>query len=214
MSHGCNSVWQRLAVALLLLAVLGLASCSHRESTDQARVRQTFASWQAAVLNSRMDQSMAYIPQNVYDYFRLLNSGTKTPASPNPANPVINESPGVDLLLRTALDRKVTPNLRPNLTLDSLVQRIADKRLFKPRDVGEIKLGYIAVNGAHASADIYYQGTLTALRLPFLKQGNDWKIDVLAILPYVEVLMRVDRAIKGETQTQQVERLIGNMPLL
>jgi hypothetical protein len=200
----------------LILTILGLTSCGHHgESNDEARVRKTFESWQTALLNSHTDQSMAYIPQNVYDYFHILNSGGKAPAAPaTPVELASTESPGVDMLLRTALDRKITPSLRPTLTLDNLVQRIADKRLFKPHDLRQIRIGYILVNGNHASADIYYQGTLTALRLPFLKQGNEWKTDVLAILPYVEVLMRVDRAIKGETEARQVERLVSDMPML
>jgi len=199
----------------LILTVFGMVSCGrHGESNDEARVRQTFESWKNSVLNAHMDQSMAYIPKNVYDYFQAVNSGVKNSTATTPPVQVANEAPGVDLLLRTALDKKIVPNLRPTLTLDNLVQRIVDKRLFKPRDLGEIKLGYIAINGNHASADIYYQGTLTALRLPFLKEGNDWKIDILAMLPYVEVLMRVDRAIKGETEAQQVDRLVRNIPVL
>jgi len=199
----------------LVMAILGLTSCTrHGESNDQAQVRQTFESWKTAVLDSHMDQSMAYIPQNVYDYFQVLNFGIKKPASAATSNPATREAPGVDLLLHAALDKKVAPALRPTLTLPDLVQRITAKHLFKPRDVQQIKLGYIAINGNHASADIYYQDTLTALRLPFLKEGNEWKIDILAMLPYVEVLMRVDRAIKGETETQQVDRLVSDMPFL
>ena len=201
---------------ILPLLLLNTASCvRHGESHDQAQVRHTFESWQNAVLESHMDQSMTYIPQNVYDYFQVLNFGAKSPAMASVAPSVPpREAPGVDLLLHTALDKKVAPALRPTLTLPGLVQRITDKHLFKPRDIRQIKLGYIAVNGNHASADIYYQGTLTALRLPFLKEGNQWKIDILAMLPYVEVLMRVDRAIKGETEAQQVDRLVSDMPFL
>jgi len=203
-----------LSVFFLVLAILGLSSCDRREGSDEMQVRKTFEAWQADVLNSRMGQSMAYIPQNVYDYFRALNAGEKSPSVASSSHQIANETPGVDLLLRTALSKKVDPAVRPTLTLDNLVQRITDKRLFKPRDVRQIKLGYIAISGNRASADIYYQGTLTALRLPFLKEGNKWKIDVLAILPYVEVLMRVDRAIKGETEARQVDRLVSDMPLL
>ena len=124
------------------------------------------------------------------------------------------ESPGVDLLLRTALVRKVPASLRPNLTLRVLLQRIADRHLFNPRDVRQIALGTVWINGNRASAEVYYEGTLTALRLPFIKEADVWKIDVMALLPYAEVLMRVDRAIKGETETQQVDQLVGKLPSL
>ena len=125
-----------------------------------------------------------------------------------------SQSPGVDLLLRTALEKKVPADLRSKLTLGALLQRITDRHLFNPRDVREIALGRVSINGNRASAEVYYQGTLTALRLPFLKEGDAWKIDVMAILPYAEVLMRVDRAIKGETEAQQVDQLVSKLPSL
>ncbi len=121
-------------------------------------------------------------------------------------------TPGVDLLLRTALEKKVPADLRPNLTLATLVRRVMEKNLFNPRDVRQLDLGQISVEGDHAFAEVYYQGTLTALRLPFLKENGAWKIDVLGLLPYAEVLMRVDRAVKGETEKQQVDQLVSKLP--
>jgi len=108
----------------------------------------------------------------------------------------------------------VPADLRAKLTLGALLQRITDRHLFNPRDLREIALGRVSINGNRASAEVYYQGILTALRLPFLKEDDAWKIDVMALLPYAEVLMRVDRAIKGETLTQQVDQLVSKLPSL
>jgi hypothetical protein len=94
------------------------------------------------------------------------------------------------------------------------MQRISDRRLFNPRDVQDITLGPIFINGNRASAEVYYQGSLTALRLPFVKEGDAWKIDVMAFLPYAEMLMRLDRAVKGETEAQQVDQLVNKLPSL
>jgi len=162
------------------------------------------------MINHQTDQAMAYIPPHVDDYLKALNTGTLVPA----ANAPPSASPGVDLLLRTALVKKVPASLRPHLTLRILLQRIADRHLFNPRDVRQIDLGTVWINGNRASAEVYYEGTLTALHLPFLKEDDGWKIDVMALLPYAEVLMRVDRAIKGETETQQVDQLVGKLPSL
>jgi hypothetical protein len=118
------------------------------------------------------------------------------------------------LFLRTALVKKVPADMRSKLTLGSLLQRLSERHLLNPRDIREIDLGSVSVNGNHANAQLYYQGSLTALRLPFIKEGDAWKIDVMAILPYAEVLMRVDRAVKGETEAQQVEQLVSKLPAL
>lgn len=200
-------------LSLVLLAVLGMSSCGRLGQTnEQARVELAFESWKNAMINSQTDQAMAYIPRDVDDYLNDLDSRTgNSVVSPGGTASL---SPGVDLLLRTALEKKVPFPLRFHLTLGALMQRIADRHLFNPRDVREMALGSVSINGNRASAEVYYQKTLTALRLPFVKEGDVWKIDVMALLPYAEVLMRVDRAIKGETLTQQVDQLVGKLPSL
>ena len=199
-------------IALFCGAMLAVCLCScgnNDTSRAQGEVTQAFESWKNAVIGQQNDQAMIYIPKDVDDYLATLNSSaapeTKAPPS---------QSPGVDLLLRTALVRKVPADLRTNLTLATLWQRITDRHLFNPRDVREIDLGRISVNGKRATAELYYQGALTALRLPFIKESNVWKIDVMAILPDAELLMRVDRAIKRETEEQQVDELVSKLPSL
>ena len=200
------------ALAFGLAVLLGGSSCSRLKLTsEQAQVVQAFTGWKSAVIDGRTNQVLVYIPKRVEAYLQMLN----TPVNPAPTpGAAASSSPGVDLLLRTALEKKVPADLRAHLTLAALLQRISDRHLFNPRDVRQIDLGTVTIEGNRASAEVYYQGTLTALRLPFIKEGDGWKIDVLALLPYVEVLMRVDRAIKGETEAQQVDQLVSKLPTL
>jgi hypothetical protein len=203
-------LFRLLVLVTGLLAALGLTSCSRMvDYSEQGKVARAFNSWKEAMIANQTDQAMAYIPSHADDYLHALNS-------PPPAGKQVppSQSPGVDLLLRTALEKKVPPELRANLTLGSLLQRIAEKKLFNPRDIREIALGRVSISGDRASAQVYYEGILTAVRLPFVKENGDWKIDVMAILPYAEVLMRVDRAIKGETEAQQVDQLVSKLPSL
>jgi hypothetical protein len=203
-----------LAALFAVLAFGGLSSCSPGGAPkEQAQVAQAFDSWKSAVINQQTAQAMIYIPQHVDDYLNTLNATAGTSAAV-PASTVSSQSPDVDQLLRTALVRKVPPNLRAKLTLAVLWQRITERHLFNPRDVRQIHLGRVSVTGDHAEAELYYQETLSAVRLPFVKEGNVWKIDVMATLPYAELLMRVDRAIKGETASQQVDQLVNRLPSL
>jgi hypothetical protein len=201
--------WRR---ALWILAVLGLTSCQRSgPTTEQARVTKAFDAWKTAVINHQPDRAMAYIPRHVDNYLATLNA--PPPATP-PTNAPPSPYPGVDLLLRQALEKKVPADLRAKLTLATLLQRITDRNLFNPRDVRELTLGPVTVNGDRASAQVYYDDTLTAVRLPFVKEDDTWKIDVMAVLPYAEELMKLDRAIKGETQPQQVDQLVAKLPSL
>jgi hypothetical protein len=203
----------RARLLLALMVVAGTTSCGRLGQTgDQAQVTQAFESWKSAVINHQTDQAMAYIPRHVDDYLRTLNSPPPNPAPVTNATP--STSPGVDLLLRTALEKKVPAELRAHLTMAALLQRMSDRNLFNGRNIHELVLGPVVVSGDHASADVYYQGSLTALRLPFVREGDAWKIDVMALLPYAELLMRVDRAIKGETEARQVDQLVSKLPSL
>jgi hypothetical protein len=202
--------------------VLALAACSRPDPArlEQARVSQSFQSWQNAVIHDQPEEAMTYIPRHVDDYVNQLN--TAPPPAPVPsavrtsaaAPALTSASPGVDLLLRRALEKKVPRDLRAKLTLATLLRRITERHLLNPRDVREITLGAVSVNGNRADAVVYYQGTLTALRLPFIKEDNTWKIDVMSLLPYAELLMHVDRAMKGETEAQQVDQLVAKLPAL
>jgi hypothetical protein len=208
--HRCARSWSPLIAAFL---VLGMPACNRMgQSDEQAQVSHAFESWKEAMINRQTNQAMAYIPTHVDAYLNALNSGaaSSTPATNAPPS----KSPGVDLLVRTALEKKVPADLRANLTLGALLQRITDKNLISAHDVQQIALGHVYVNGNSASAELYYQGTLTALRLPFIKEQDGWKIDILALLPWAEVLMRVDRAVKGQTQAQQVDQLVSKFPSL
>jgi len=191
----------------------GAASCSRLGQTgDEAQVAQAFEAWKIAVINHQTRLAMAFIPRHVDDYLHSLNLPAVDP--PPAANAPPSPSPGVDLLLRTALEKKVPVDLRSHLTVAVLAQRISDRNLFNPHTIQQIALGHVSVNGNRASAEVYYQGALTAVRLPFIKEGDAWKIDVMALLSYAEVLMRVDRAIKGETEAQQVDQIVSKLPAL
>jgi hypothetical protein len=200
-------VWLTGAFALLLLGACQRGGTNE----EQARVAQAFESWKQAIIDHHADQAMAYIPHHVDDYLTTLN--TPPPAATATTTPP-SEYPTVDLLLRRALVEKVPPDLRARLTLGALLQRIADRKLFNPRDLREVTLGPVSVEGSRASAEVYYDGMLTAVRLGFLKEDDTWKIDAMSILPYAETLMRLDRELKGETEEHQVDQLVDKLPSL
>jgi hypothetical protein len=206
----CALGFRRWIFLPVLFLVMGLTSCGHKNDEARAlQVRKVFESCKTGLLNNQMDQVMACIPKNVDNYLAQLKSNGKS--TPSLAS---NNAPGVDLLLKTAMEKRVPDDLRPGLTFNTLIQRIEDRRLLNLHEVEQIDLGRVYVNGDRASGQIYYQGTLTALRMPFIREDGNWKIDILAILPYAEVLMRLDRAIKGETQNEQVDLLVSRLPSL
>jgi len=210
--HVCGSFW---LTAILIFVVPGaITSCSHaRDTAKETQIKSTFSACKTALLHGQAGPALACVSRNVEDYLTRLKAG-----SPNSSAFIEMDSgslsPSVDLFLRTALVKKVPQDLRSRLTLELLLQTIMEKRLVDPRDIQELDLGRIDVNGDHATAELYCQGSRLALGLPFIQEGKDWKIDILALLPYAEILMRLDRAINGKTEKQQVELLVNGLPSL
>jgi hypothetical protein len=197
-----------------LVVMLGLTACSRDDGTvEAAQVKTAFAACRTAILSRHADEALKYLPEDVDDYFKILNAG-QVPAPPVQTAFGSAEVPGVNLLLRTALDEKVTPDLRSHLTLQTLLQRVADHGLLDTRNIRDLSLGRVDVRGQRATAELFCQGKPVPLRLPFVKEDQVWKIDLLAILPYAEVLMRLDRAVTGRTQNQEVAQLVNSLPTL
>jgi hypothetical protein len=203
---------RQVRLLLVLLTLLGMASCNQSgDAVEGAKVKFDFEAFRRGILSHHAEQVITYLPQNVSDYLAMLNAGGP-PAAGTPGAPL--GAPGVNLLLRTALDKKVAPALRAHLDLQLLLQRLADRGLLDSREIRGLSLGRVEVRGERASAELYFRGNVLPLRLPFVKQDQVWKVDLLAMLPYAELLMRLDRAVTGKTESQQVAQLVEPLPLL
>lgn len=204
-----NSGWGRLPWALLplLLASLAAVSCArHDNKLEEARVQQAFKECQDAIYLDQLDKASTYFTPSLNDYFLGLNSGGEH------AVPV--DLPTINLLVRRTLAEKIPADRRSHLTLVEVAQMLIEHRVFNNHAMGELTIGNIAIKGDKASAAFYYQNTLTPVTLQFVKTDVRWKIDAMAVLPYVEILLKVDRTFHGKTQEEQVEQLVNQLPML
>jgi hypothetical protein len=195
------------ALALALLIPFGMAGCN-RNAAKQARVKADFEAFRLAILERHADQISLYLPQNVGDYLARLKGDPSMPAN------APYGAPSVNLLLRTALDQKVDPALRAHLNLQLLLQRLSDRGLLDCHEIRGLSIGRVSIAGDRATAELYFDNNLLPLRLPLVKQAGLWKVDLVAMIPYAEVLMRLDRAITGKTESQQVAQIVHPLPAL
>ncbi len=120
-------------------------------------------------------------------------------------------APVVDRFFRAALEQRVSPDLRAHLTAENILHRLIEKESLR---AGDFSLGPISINGDQASASLIYRNIPTGLQLSFAREKDGWKIDLLALFPSGEVLLRIDRAVTGESEAQQIERLVKQCPPL
>jgi hypothetical protein len=186
-----------------------LGSCpGFVDSVWHARVKADFEAFRLAILERHADRISLYLPQNVGDYLARLNGDPSAPAS------APYGAPGVNLLLRTVLDQKVNPALRAHLNLQLLLQRLSDRGLLDCHEIRGLSIGRVSIDGDRATAELFFDNNLLPLRLPLVKQSGLWKVNLVAMIPYAEVLMRLDRAITGKTESQQVAQIVHPLPTL
>jgi hypothetical protein len=196
-------LWLAGGVVLLLLGACQRA----KPDAEEAQVAQTFDAVKSALLDRDSEKALAYVPRGVDAYLNTIKAPIAAGATPSP-------HPTVDLYLRRALVEKVPPDLRAQLTFATLLRRVLDRHLIHPRDLRGLSIGPVTVAVDRASAEVYDDGVITPVRLPFLREDGVWKLDILALLPDIETLLYLDRTLTRQTADVQVDQLVAKLPSL
>jgi hypothetical protein len=190
-----------LAAATLAVA---LAGCSRpAPAQEQAEVKQTFDGFKDQVSLDHAGPALAYLDRATLDY--LQAAATRPPSETEPAT---------DLLIRRAMEKLTPGGIGPGFTLAVPVQRLLDQGVLQPRDLEPLTIGPVTLgsDGETAQAEALWQGGGTTLQLTFRREAGGWKIDLLNLLPYAGSALSMDRAIKRETEDEQIARLVGALP--
>jgi hypothetical protein len=194
-----------LFLALAILAIVPGGCAPPPPSADQQtqQVQQGFDGFKDALALAHAPQVLNFVDKPSRDYLQALATH-----APDPADAEL-----VQLIQRSVV--KLTPGgIQPGFTIEKPLQRVLDAGWITPADLGAITIGPVtlAPDGAHAHAEVFWQGTATTFQAIFVREGDAWKIDLLNLLPYAQTALAMDRTVKGETEAQQLDRLVGEVP--
>jgi len=193
-----------LPAVFALVAVLAGCSPPPPPSEQAPLVQQAFDGFKDQVVLAHAGQALAYLDQPTLDYLR---HAAVTPPDPTES--------AVDLLIRRAAEKLSPGGVGAGFKLEEPVQKLMDHVGLRPSDRVPLTLGPVSVdatgNGAHAEA--LWGGRPTTLQIIFARDSSGaWKIDLLNLLNYATTAMTMDRTLKGETEDQQIERLLRAVP--
>jgi hypothetical protein len=197
------SVRPILLLVAITLAALS-AGCSHpAPAEEQAQVRQAFDGFKDQVALAHAQPALAYLDRATLDY--LQAAATRPPSDTEPAT---------DLLLRRAAEKLTPSTIDAGFNLATPLQRLLDQGVVQPRDLDPITLGPVSLDssGQTAQGEVFWSGKGTTLQLVFKREDSGWKIDLLNLLPYASSALAMDRAIKRETEDEQIARLVRALP--
>jgi hypothetical protein len=188
------------------MVAVSLLGCSHESRTDQTeevQVKAAFAQFKSAVFGAHAAIALRYVDQASRDYLQDAAQGSPDPSAPDAE---------VKALLHQGILKLTPGGMGPGFTIATPLQRILDQGWMNTHALDSIALGPVTVTGEKARAEALWQGTHTTYELTFVKEQGAWKVDLLGVLPYVEVGLRMGRALRNETEAHQVDRLVSLLP--
>jgi hypothetical protein len=192
-------------VRLAGLAVLfSLAGCAPPSNPDAAqRVRDAFTAFKSALGAGHAQEALDSLDESSRDYLQLAVTNPTAPATPDEE---------VHELVRQSVAKLTPGGIQPGFSLETPLQRVLNAGWIDPNALDELDLGPVTVEGGQAHAEVMWRGEPTTLQLAFVRESGAWKIDLLRLVTYAEMALNMDRSVKGETEPQQIARLVAQVP--
>jgi len=189
-----------------VLALVCLAACKPATDQDKAQqVRDAFGAFKDAFGARQAKRALDCLDQPSRHY---LQSAATTPEISTAPDAEVRE-----LVRQTVV--KLTPGgVGPDFSLETPLQRVLDAGWINAQDLQGLDLGPVTFQGDQARAEVIWQGTPTTLNLFFVRESGVWKVDLLQLVSYAVIALRMDRTVKGQTESQQIARLVAQVPAL
>jgi hypothetical protein len=187
-------------------ALVALGGCSPPPPTAEQQmqqVAQAFDGFKDSLALAHAHEVLNHIDKASLDYLQQVAT-----RPPDPADPELVQ------LLRRSMAKLTPGGIQPGFTLETPLQRVLNAGWVTPADLGGITLGpvILGADGTGAHAEALWQGAPTTFQVLFIRESDAWKIDLFNLLPYAQAALGADRAVKNETEAQQLDRLVGQVP--
>jgi hypothetical protein len=187
-----------------LAATLGGCSAPPPTADEQKQqVRQAFDGFKDSLALAHAHEALSYIDRPSRDYLQQI--ATK---APDPADTELV------ILIRRAVAKLTPGGIQPGFTIETPLQAVLNAGWVTPADLGELTLGPVTLgaDGTHAQAEALWLGTPSTFQVQFVRESDSWKIDLFNVLPIAQSALGMDRAVKNQTEAQQLDRLVGEVP--
>jgi hypothetical protein len=187
------------------LAVLfSMAGCSPPSDPDEApHVRDAFIAFKGALEGGHAQTALDGLDESSRNYLQAAVTIPAVPAAPDEE---------MRQIVRQSVAKLTPGGIQPGFKLATPLQRVLDAGWIDPHALDELDLGPVTVEGSQAHAEVLWRGDPTTLQLTFYRESGAWKIDLLRLIAYAEVALNMDRSVKGETEPQQIARLVAQVP--
>jgi hypothetical protein len=174
-----KQIWVLVALGLALGAGCG------GSAADQKAVRDCFAAYREAILSQRGNDAVERVNQATVDYYERVRG-------------LALSAPEQEVRKLPLYDRMMVLLLRHRLPLD-LLSGMNGREVFVygvnrgwigKEDVMESDVGTVRVSGDRATAQFVKAGKPTPLSYSFTKESGQWKMDLTAMAPAVNLALK------------------------
>lgn len=174
---------KQIWILVALVFVLG-AACGG-SAADQKAVRDCFASYRAAILSQSGSEAAEKVNQATIDHYEQVR-GLALSA---PEREVRSLQP-YEKMMVLMMRHRVPADLLRGMNGRELLSYGVNRGWIGKEDVMESDVGTVSVSGNQATAQFIKAGKPTPLKYSFTKEGGQWKIDLTALTPAVNLALK------------------------
>ncbi len=186
----------RMTALLLLLCVL-ISNCTADEPRQIAGdngVRGAFNNYKNSILNQDGSKAVKYVSNSTIEYYGNIMTSALTGTEEE-----VRNLSTIDKMMVILLRHRMKPKTLSKMTAEKLFVHSVDKGWIGKDSVINSDIGEITENQNSATAVFLNYGKKTPLKYQFVKEEEQWKLDLTAVMPIS------DQAFKQVIESSNLE---------
>ncbi|GJQ60010.1 MAG: hypothetical protein D8M57_17560 [Candidatus Scalindua sp. AMX11] len=170
----------RMTALIIVLCVL-ISNCTAEEpqkTTGDNGVRGAFDNYRSSILNQDGSKAVKYVSKSTIEYYRKIMNATLTGKEEE-----VRGLSTIDKMMVILLRHRMKVKVLSKMTAENLFIHSVDKGWIGKDSVINSDIGEITESNNKATAVFINYGKKTPLKYQFVKEQEQWKLDLTAVMP-------------------------------
>lgn len=198
-------------ILLLIYLCIFTVNLCLAQTPEQKLVKQSFDKYKAAILTDKGEEAVKYVDSRTVNYYSYILDLVKTADSTKVKGLSIT-----DKLMVFSVRHRTPKEEISKFDGISLLQYAIKSGMVGKSSVANNAIGTVTITGKFAKAPLIANGQKTPLHFHFYKEDNQWKIDLTALFPYSNMVLKnmVNESGKSENEFifYMLEMITGKEP--
>jgi hypothetical protein len=170
----------RMTALIIFLCIL-ISNCTAevpKQTTGDNGVRGAFDNYKSSILNQDGSKAVKYVSNSTIEYYGKIMKATLTGKEEE-----VRNLSTIDKMMVILLRHRIEVKVLSKMTAEKLFVHSVDKGWIGKDSVINSDIGEITESNNNATAVFINYGKKTPLKYQFVKEQEQWKLDLTAVMP-------------------------------